>query len=253
MNATSQAVLFDLDGVISDTASVHARAWATVFNNALKARNLADRPFDEERDYLLHVDGKTRQAGIEGFLASRDIVLPLGDADAEGLDTVNGIGNVKNAVFRDLVARSGVTIFDDARRLIAKLRAAGFALGLASSSKNARMILETAGMIDNFSMIMDGLVAERDGVRSKPSPDFYRHAAMRFERKPADCVVVEDAISGIVSASQAGVGLIIGVARRDNVAALLASGADLVVVSLDELTIDALRRTAVPPSRTATR
>jgi beta-phosphoglucomutase family hydrolase len=232
------AVLFDLDGVISDTVSVHAKAWRMVFNDALAHHGLADQVFDERVDYRLHVDGKSRQAGIEDFLLSRNVVLPLGESDQTGFDTVNGIGNTKNAIFRDLIARDGVAIFDDARRLIAKLRSEKFELGLASSSKNARIVLEKCGLLGSFKAIMDGLVAEREGVSSKPSPDFYRHAAALVGSEPRECIVIEDATSGIVSAKQAGVMSVIGIARADNAVSLQQSGADVVVTSLDDLPFD---------------
>ena len=236
------AALFDLDGVISDTASVHARAWRVAFDQALTSLGQAGRPFDEKIDYFLHVDGKMRQAGIEDFLASRGIVLPLGDAAQDGLDTVNGIGNSKNTIFRDLIARDGVEIFDDALRLIDRLHQAGFELGIASSSKNARPVLERASLLDRFGIIMDGLVAEKEQVKSKPSPQFYRHAAAMFSRTPEECIVIEDALSGIASAKQAGIKLVVGVARGDAGADLRASGADVVVNSLDEVIVEQLVR-----------
>lgn len=231
------AVLFDLDGVISDTASVHARAWRIVFDRAL-AHLGHNTTFDEKRDYELYVDGKMRQSGIEDFLASRNIKLPLGEAEAAGLDTVNGIGNIKNAIFRDLIANDGVRIFDDAARLIARLRDADVDMGIASSSKNARLVLEKSGLLANFSAIMDGLVAERDGILSKPYPDFYVHAAALLGHAPGRCVVIEDALSGIASAKQAGVMLVIAISRGSGADALRASGADIVVSSLDDVATD---------------
>lgn len=240
------AALFDLDGVISDTASVHARAWRIAFDQALARLGHTGRPFDEKIDYFLHVDGKMRQAGIEDFLASRGIALPLGDGAQGGLDTVNGIGNTKNAIFRDLIARDGVEIFEDALRLIDRLSQAGFELGIASSSKNARTVLERAGLIARFGVIMDGLVAEKEQVKSKPSPQFYQHAAAMFGRRPDECVVVEDALSGIASAKQAGIKLVVGIARGDSGTALRASGADIVVSSLDDVVVADLGRALEP-------
>jgi HAD superfamily hydrolase (TIGR01509 family) len=236
------AALFDLDGVISDTASVHAKAWRIAFDQALGRLGQTGRPFDEKIDYFLHVDGKMRQVGIEDFLASRGIVLPLGNASQNGLDTVNGIGNTKNAIFRDLIARDGVKIFEDALRLIDRLRRAGFELGIASSSKNARAVLERTGLLTHFGVIMDGLVAEKERVKSKPSPQFYQHAAVLFSRPPGECIVIEDALSGIASAKQAGIKLVVGIARSDDGAALRESGADIVVGSLDDVTVEQLVR-----------
>jgi HAD superfamily hydrolase (TIGR01509 family) len=243
---TRPSILFDLDGVISDTASVHAKAWRIVLDDVLLQLGIADRPFRDGVDYELHVDGKMRLAGIEDFLSSRSVTLPYGELDDHSLQTMHGIGNIKNALFRDLIAEDGVRVFDDARRLIAKLRDAGFVLGIASSSKNAGLVLEKCELIHCFAAVMDGLVAERNGVRSKPSPQFYRHAAALLGRDPAACVVIEDAISGIVSAKQAGIKLVVGIARGPGVGALQANGADLVVGSLDEISIDAMQRVTAP-------
>lgn len=229
------AVLFDLDGVISDTASVHAKAWKAVFDEVLTIDRRRYAPFAEPEDYLRYLDGKTRLAGIEDFLRSRAIDLPLGGADALGIDSIHGIGNTKNAIFRDLLDTSGVTIFNDALRLLETLRAAGSDIGLASSSKNARVVLEKAGLTGCFKSILDGLVAEENGVASKPHPAFYRYAAGLLGRSPERCIVIEDAISGVVSAKRAGTGLVIGISRHGDGQVLRANGADMVVSSLDEL------------------
>lgn len=232
------AALFDLDGVISDTASVHAQAWRIVFDRVLTHLGHTGSTFDEKRDYELYVDGKMRQTGIEDFLASRGIKLPLGDLAATGLKTVNGIGNSKNAMFRDLIATNGVRIFDDSIRLIERLKAADIEMGIASSSKNARRVLEKSALLINFKAIMDGLVAEQDGIRSKPYPEFYVHAARLIGYAPDRCIVIEDALSGIASARQAGVKLVVAISRGNTADALRASGADMVVTSLDDVPTD---------------
>lgn len=229
------AVLFDLDGVISDTASVHAKAWKVVFDQVLATAGHAFVPFDESADYLRYVDGKTRLAGITDFLRSRGINLPEGTLDSVGIKTIQGIGNTKNAVFRDLLESDGVTIFEDALRAIDALRNDGVEIGLASSSKNARVVLEKAGLVECFKSIMDGVVAENDGVASKPDPAFYRRAAALLDRNPSQCIVLEDAISGVISAKLAGAGLVIGICRSGDRGELVANGADLIVSSLDEL------------------
>jgi HAD superfamily hydrolase (TIGR01509 family) len=236
------SILFDLDGVISDTASVHAKAWGMVFNDVLRHLHITDRAFQDAVDYHLHIDGKLRSAGIQDFLSSRSIALPPGPQDDRSLLTMHGIGNVKNALFRDLIATDGVKIFEDARRLITRLQEAGFELGIASSSKNARIVLEQSGLLHCFSAIMDGIVAEEKGVRSKPNPEFYRHAAFLLGHQPNSCIAIEDAISGIASAKQAGIRFIVGIARRSNNDALQAHGADLVLESLDNLSIELLQR-----------
>lgn len=240
------SVLFDLDGVISDTASVHAKAWCMVFNDALDRLGMTGRMFDEGADYHLYIDGKLRLAGIQDFLSSRSIALPAGPEDDRTLLTMNGIGNVKNALFRDLIARDGVTIFEDARRLIERLQDAEFELGIASSSKNARLVLEQSGLLHHFRSIMDGIVAEQESVRSKPSPEFYRHAAMLLGHEPHSCIVIEDAVSGVVSAKQAGAKFIVGIVRGSNNTALQAHGADMVLECLDDLSIESLERDVMP-------
>jgi len=234
------AILFDLDGVISDTASLHAEAWKTTFDSVWLARRHDFVPFRQPSDYLCHFDGKTRIAGIESFLRSRGVALPLGDVDDNGAGTVLGIGNSKNATFGLLLAARGVDVFADARRLIATAQGLGLELGLASSSKNARAVLETAGLLDVFHTIMDGTLADDYGVGSKPDAAFYRFAAELLGRSPDECIAIEDAVSGVVSAKSAGIGTVIGVARRDDAAALRAGGADVVVTSLDDVALEVL-------------
>jgi beta-phosphoglucomutase family hydrolase len=229
------AVLFDLDGVISDTASLHAKAWKVVFDKVLANARHDFVPFDESVDYLRHVDGKSRLVGIEDFLRSRGIELHQGTADAAGIETIHGIGNSKNTIFRELLESDGVTIFEDALRAINTLRNCGAEIGLASSSKNARIVLEKAGLTECFKSIFDGMVAENEGVASKPDPAFYRHAAALLGQNPNQCIVLEDAISGVVSAKLAGAGLVIGLCRNGNGDALVANGANFTVSSLDEL------------------
>lgn len=232
------AVLFDLDGVISDTASVHAKAWKTAFDMALSNLDQRCAPFTEPTDYIEHLDGKTRLAGIASFLSSRGIDLPTGQTCDTGFGTILGIGNSKNDIFRRLIAEHGVNIFGDAVRLIQKLRELNLELGLASSSKNARTVLERGGLIEAFRAIMDGVVAEERNIASKPDPAFYLYAAQLLGRSPEDCVVIEDAISGIVSAKAAGARTVIGAARNNNGSSLRGTGADIVVSSLDDLTLD---------------
>ncbi|WP_445780235.1 HAD family hydrolase [Shewanella sp.] len=229
------AVLFDLDGVISDTAVTHAQAWKAVFDQVLSSDDSKFTPFDEKIDYLRYVDGKSRQAGIADFLASRGIHLPMGDAIDSGIDSIQGIGNTKNAVFRALLETAGVKIFPDALRAIEKFRAGGVELGLASSSKNARLVLEKAGLSAHFKSILDGMVAEAQGVASKPDPAFYRCAANLVGRDPSQCIVFEDAISGVMSAKLAGAGCVVGVSRQGNENSLKEHGADIVLETLDEL------------------
>lgn len=229
------AVLLDLDGVISDTASLHAKAWKTVFDQVFTATGRKNKVFDKAGDYERFIDGKSRQSGIIDFLNSCSIRLPLGESNSFGLDSVYGIGNTKNAVFVELIKRNGIRLFPDAIRLIARLKSEKYEIGLSSSSKNARLVLQKAGILGSFNSIMDGLVAEEMGVSSKPHPDFYKQAAILVGRDPSQCIVVEDAISGVISAKKAGAGKVIGISRGNSRQSLLENGADLVVSSLDEL------------------
>lgn len=233
----SLAVLFDLDGVISDTASVHAKAWKAVFDKVLASEGQAYLPFNETEDYVKHVDGKTRLIGITDFLNSRGLTLPLGRVNDATIQTIHGVGNTKNTLFREFLESTGVSVFWDTIRLIEVLREGKVDLGLASSSKNAQLVLEKAGLSGVFKAILDGVIAEECGVASKPDPEFYRYAAQLLRRVPSDCIVVEDAISGVVSAKQSGAGLVIGVCRRGDGRELIANGADIVVTSLDKLDV----------------
>jgi len=232
------AVLFDLDGVISDTASAHAMAWKAIFEEFLAQDYLSSKAIFEPRDYIYYIDGKDRLAGIESFLESRNITLPTGHPEDTGLNTIRGIGNSKNIYFNKLLTKYGVHIFEDAKRLIYSLQGLGLKLGLASASKNAKTILVEGGLKDCFQLIFDGSVAEKIGIRSKPHGDFYIHAANFVGHTPQNCIVIEDAISGVISAREAGIKTVIGIARQSDGIELGNSGADIVVSSLDELDIE---------------
>lgn len=232
-----QAVLFDLDGVISDTTPLHSKAWKAVLDDVLNRSGRSGAPFSEESEYPVYFDGKTRRTGIESFFLSRHITLPLEGEEGTAADAILAIGNAKNAVFHELLMREGAHVFDDAVRLIARARAAGLDLGLASSSKNARAVLTECGLRDSFKVIVDGLYAEEHRLASKPSPDFYARAAALIGHEPGHCAVLEDAISGVRSAKWAGIGIVVGVARKGNAADLRSNGADIVVASLDELSL----------------
>ena len=232
---TNFAFLFDLDGVISNTATMHAKAWKVVFDKVLEENHIGRDVFDECKDYLRYLDGKSRLTGIQDYLDAYEIFLPLGNDKATGFDSVHGIGNTKNVVFRNLVEEKGVPIFSDALRLLEKLKKLGVDIGLASSSKNAKFILEKAKLLSYFKSIMDGVVAEDENIGSKPAADFYRHASLLLNRPASECIVLEDAISGIRSAANAGAGLVVGISRVGSGEHLINYGADIVISSLDEL------------------
>lgn len=234
------AVLFDLDGVLTDTASIHARCWKQAFDDFLRQR--ADRtgePFAEfelARDYQAFVDGKPRYDGVRSFLASRGIELPEGDpSDPPGADTICALGNRKNLLVNQVLARDGVEPYPGSVRLMDDLTDAGVHMAVVSSSKNAPAVLEAAGIPDRFEVVVDGAAAAELGLPGKPAPDTFLEAARRLGVGREDAVVVEDAISGVEAGRNGRFGLVVGVAREGNANALGDAGADLVVTDLGEL------------------
>lgn len=233
-----EAVLFDLDGVLTDTASLHAAAWKHMFDEFLRdhARRHRDPfvPFDPDGDYRRYVDGKPRYDGVRSFLTSRDIDLPQGQPDDPvTAATVMGLGNRKNTLVVDLIEREGVDPLPGAVTLVAALRAAEVKTAVVSSSANAEAVLRAAGIEGLFDARIDGTVASESGLPGKPAPDTFLAAAERLAVTPQRSVVVEDAISGVQAGRDGGFGLVVGVG--DQREALLANGADVVVNSLTEL------------------
>ena len=224
-------VLFDLDGVLTPTAEVHMHAWQTMFAELFAAWGI--EPAYTERDYFLHLDGKRRYDGVASLLRSRDVEIPWGDpADPIDVDTVCGIGNRKNEVFSRVLRTEGIAAYPGSLALVQRLRAAGIPIGVVSSSKNAEAVLAAAGIRDLFPVLMDGRVAERDHLPSKPAPDMFAVAARMLGVEPARSAAVEDAHSGVQSAAAAGYGLVVGVDRGVGAELLLSSGADVVVEDL---------------------
>ncbi len=235
-----RAVLFDLDGVLTDTASIHSDCWKQMFDEYLRER--ADRTgepfveFDIAGDYYRYLDGKPRYDGVRSFLASRNIELPDGDPlDPPGTNTVCALGNRKNALINEVLARDGVEPYPGSMRLLDELGAAGVRMAVVSSSKNAPTVLAAAGITERFETVVDGKVAAETGLPGKPAPDTFLDAARRLGVPREEAVVVEDAISGVEAGRNGEFGLVIGVARADNVSALSEAGADLVVTDLGEL------------------
>ena len=236
------AVIFDLDGVITDTAAVHAASWKRMFDDFLRAHARAAgepfRPFDIDSDYALYVDGKPRFAGVASFLESRGIDLPLGGIDdAEDQATIHGLGNRKNGYFTEHLAKHGVEVFPASVDLIHALRAAGIRTALVSSSRNALAVLQAAGLTDLFDAIIDGNDLAELGLKGKPAPDLFLLAAERLGATPARAVVVEDAISGVAAGRAGDFGLVLGIDRRGEPQALSAAGADVVVSDLGQVTL----------------
>jgi len=234
------AVLFDLDGVLTATAKVHAVCWKRLFDAFLKKRaaamNDTFQPFDIESDYKLYVDGKLRYEGVRSFLESRDIQLPHGDpGETPNYDTVCGLGNMKDDLVHRILESDGVEVYDGSLNLVHHLRKQGIKTGVVSASKNCKTVLKAAGIINLFEGIVDGEVAAQFQLAGKPAPDTYLRGAEEFGVDPRRAVVIEDAISGVQAGRNGGFGLVIGVDRKDNAAELKDNGADVVVKDLGEL------------------
>ncbi|MFV0320326.1 MAG: HAD family hydrolase [Microbacterium sp.] len=231
---TYAAVLFDLDGVLTPTADVHMHAWQVMFDELFADWGI--EPPYTDRDYYEHVDGKKRYDGVAALLRSRSVEVPWGEpSDPVAADTVCGIGNRKNAVFARLLREEGVRPYPGSLRLLDVVRAAGTPVAVVSSSKNAREVLAAAGILDRFPVIVDGVVAERDALASKPAPDVFAAAIRMLDLAAARTAAVEDALSGVASARAAGCGLVVGVDRGVGEEDLKAAGADIVVADLEEL------------------
>lgn len=230
------AAVFDLDGVITRTAAVHARAWKTMFDAFLETYAGGDgtpAPFDPDADYRSYVDGKPRYDGVRDFLAARGIALPEGDPDdPPERQTVRGLGNRKNQLFREALERDGVELFQSSVDLVRALRTAGLATAVVSSSRNCKAVLDAAGIADLFAARVDGKDLEQDGLAGKPAPDMFLEAARRIAAEPARCIGFEDALAGVEAIRAARFGLVVGVDRAGRAAALYAHGADIVVPDL---------------------
>jgi beta-phosphoglucomutase family hydrolase len=230
---TFDAVLFDLDGVLTPTAEVHMHAWQTMFEELFAAWDIT--PPYTERDYFDHLDGKKRYDGVASLLRSRDVEVPWGDpSDPPSADTVCGIGNRKNAVFERVLRAEGIAAYPGSLRLLDVLADAGTPVAVVSSSKNAEEVLAAAGIRDRFTVVMDGVIAERDHLASKPAPDVFVEAAQMLRVEPARSAAVEDAISGVRSAAAGGFGLVVGVDRGVGAQDLIDAGAHIVVQDLEE-------------------
>jgi beta-phosphoglucomutase family hydrolase len=234
------AVLFDLDGVITDTASIHGACWKEMFDEYLRKRanerGDAFQPFDPVTDYQLHVDGKPRFDGVRDFLRSRGIELPEGSFhDSPQADTVGGLGNRKNQLVTRAIEQGGVEAYPGSVRFIDQLRSRGFKIAVVSSSENCEAVLKAAKVEALFEVRVDGAMVEAQHLAGKPAPDTFLIAAKLLAVEPMRAVVVEDALSGVQAGLAGGFGLVVGVARRGNVDELRRHGAHVVVNDLAEL------------------
>jgi beta-phosphoglucomutase family hydrolase len=232
--------LFDLDGVLTQTALVHNAAWKETFDEFLRRRAAADGtpyvPFDSGSDYLKYVDGRQRADGVRTFLTSRGIVLPEGTHDdATDAETVNGIGNRKNVLVLQYIAEGKVMVYDGSVTYLHAVRDAGMRTAVVSASANCRDVLRAAGIEDLLEERVDGVVARAEGLPGKPAPDTFLAAAKRLGVDPANAAVFEDALAGVEAGRAGGFGFVVGVDRVGHADDLRAHGADIVVSDLAEL------------------
>ncbi len=232
--------LFDLDGVVTKTAKVHAAAWKEMFDEFLTSS--AERagkpfvPFDPVEDYDRYVDGKQRADGTRSFLESRGIELPEGGPDDDpGSETVNGLGNRKNEIVLRRIDEDGVEVYEGSVTYLRAVRAAGLPRAVVSSSANCQAVLAAAGIEDLFDARVDGVTAQREHLAGKPAPDMFVAGAQALQRTPADCVVFEDALAGVEAGRAGDFRQVVGVDRVGQAAALHEHGADVVVSDLAEL------------------
>lgn len=235
-----RACLFDLDGVLTDTASVHRNAWKKMFDAYLSAR--AERagerfvPFDIDADYQTYVDGKKRDDGVRSFLESRGLTLPEGEPeDAPDAETVNGLGNRKNELFGQTLRNDGVEVFEGSQRYLEAVSAAGLSVAVVSSSANTREVLDITGLAKFVKVRVDGVTMREQNIAGKPAPDSFLRAAQLLDTPPAQSAVFEDAIAGVAAGRAGDFGVVIGVDRVGHAEALRRNGADIVVADLAEL------------------
>jgi beta-phosphoglucomutase family hydrolase len=235
-----KACLFDLDGVLTRTAKVHAAAWKEMFDAYLRARAARTGeelvPFDAVADYDEYVDGKPRYDGVRSFLASRGIELPEGEKDdPPSAETVRGLGNRKNELVLRLIREGGVEAYEGSVRYLRAARDAGLRRAVVSSSENCKDVVQAAGIEDLLEARIDGIVRERERLEGKPAPDTFLAAASALDVEPASAAVFEDALAGVAAGRAGGFGCVVGVDRVGQAEALLSHGADVVVRDLAEL------------------
>jgi beta-phosphoglucomutase family hydrolase len=235
-----EAALFDLDGVLTQTAAVHAAAWKRLFDDYLKTRAIREHkpfePFDIKNDYRRYVDGRLRYDGVKNFLQSRGISLPYGDPqDGPDRETIHGLGNKKDGFFQAHLTEHGVHVYEDAVRFLKTVRAHGLRTAVVSASKHTAVVVQIIGLADCFDARVDGVESARLHLKGKPAPDGFWEAARRLGVDPSRAIVVEDAVAGVEAGRNGGFGLVIGVDRTDQAEELRQHGAMLVTANMDEL------------------
>ncbi|KAA1250098.1 beta-phosphoglucomutase family hydrolase [Mycobacterium simiae] len=235
-----RACLFDLDGVLTDTASVHTKAWKAMFDAYLSERAQRTEepfiPFDPAADYRRYVDGKKREDGVRSFLTSRGIHLPNGSPDDPGdVESVYGLGNRKNDMFQKILHDEGVEVFDGSRRYLEAVAAAGLGIAVVSSSANTGAVLEITGLDRFVQQRVDGVTLREEHIAGKPAPDSFLRGAQLLGAAPEAAAVFEDALSGVQAGRAGNFGLVVGVDRVGQAEDLRRNGADVVVTDLAEL------------------
>ena len=235
-----KACLFDLDGVLTQTAKIHAAAWKKMFDAFLKQWSATHGqpfvPFDSVRDYDEYVDGKPRYDGVRSFLQSRGIGLPQGTPDdPPDAETIDGLGNRKNEIVLEMIREHGVEPYEGSVRYVHAARDAGLRRAVVSSSTNTRDVLRAAGIDQEFDEIIDGVVAEREHLAGKPAPDTYLAGARAVGVKPSEAAVFEDALAGVEAGRAGQFGIVVGVDRVGQADALREHGAEIVVQDLAEM------------------
>jgi beta-phosphoglucomutase family hydrolase len=239
-NLNFDAVIFDMDGVITKTALTHAAAWKKMFDEYLKKREAEHGEkfveFTHAGDYLPYVDGKPRYKGVQSFLESRGIDIPFGDpSDEPGKETFCGLGNGKNNAFNEVLDKEGVEVYPSTISLLHELKDAGVKLGVASSSKNCKPVLERVDLLSMFDARVDGVVSAELGLHGKPEPDIFTTACDIVKAEYSKSIVVEDAVSGVQAGIKGKFGLTVGIARENNIKELKEAGAHIVVEDLEEI------------------
>jgi alpha,alpha-trehalase len=230
-----KGVIFDMDGVITQTAKIHAKAWKSMFNEFLKKLDGPGfTPFDIGEDYKQYIDGKPRLDGVKSFLDSRNIILEEGNTSDLSADSIVGLGEKKNARFLELLKDEGVEVYPDTIRLV-KLWKNKMRLAVVTASKNCQFIMESAGILDFFDVRVDGVYAAEKNLPGKPAPDIFLEASKLMGLNPSQCILFEDARAGVEAGKRGNFGLVIGVARDGSPGGLLNSGADFVVENLDQV------------------
>ena len=238
-----RACLFDLDGVLTQTAKVHAAAWKEMFDGYLRERTARTGetfvPFDPVADYAEYVDGKPRYDGVRSFLAARSVELPEGEpGDPPDAETVCGLGNRKNKLILRMIREEGVEVYGGSVRYLEAAREAGLRRAVVSSSANTREVLVAAGIEEFFEARIDGVVAQREGLKGKPAPDTFLAGARALGVAPGEAAVFEDALAGVAAGRAGGFACVVGVDRVGQAAALREHGASIVVSDLSELLED---------------